>query len=619
MQSRKKLALEGRIAAAKLAYDRLHPEHYANGDELKYRFEHDDELPERQGLPSHLANYTKGLPHHEEDGLLCDPADYQKFIQGIDSGNPRDFQDTPLGPKDAHDCDHITWKSHYTQTADQKRRVQETEANRAVNGIPVRAWESAGAGLVFDLQGPDAQAVTMPPAPSLESEEFAAEVAEVYEMALLRDVPFAQFDNHTKVAESLHRLNTLDWFQDKPLELTDAARARRRGKQTVCTAFRGTSVGDDVGPYISQFLLLGTPELGDQRNPNNLLDGNVSYGAMRFDNRVRIASERDYMTTWNWWLDVQNGADLRGQETYENVDKYSNNKYRFIATPRDLATYVHYDALYQAYLNACLFMLSFNVPFDPGIPFQASDRLDHQQGFAHFGGPHILSLVTEVATRALKAVRYQKFNIHRRLRPEAVGGRIHRYCSSEFNDCPESLAAAGALGKKMEKTLQAVSNHNQAQNQKHLEMLGSGGNSEFGQNQDIFLLPMAFAEGSPMHPSYGAGHATVAGACVTILKAFFDHGYVLPSDHYVYSANGCELNPVQDKSLKLTVEGELNKLASNISIGRDWAGVHYFTDYYESIRMGERIAIGILEEQKLTYGENFSMTVPLYSGGSVRI
>ena len=36
------------------------------------------------------------------------------------------------------------------------------------------------------------------------------------------------------------------------------------------------------------------------------------------------------------------------------------------------------------------------------------------------------------------------------------------------------------------------------------------------------LLPMAFPEGSPMHPAYGAGHATVAGGCVTMLKAFFE-------------------------------------------------------------------------------------------------
>jgi len=33
----------------------------------------------------------------------------------------------------------------------------------------------------------------------------------------------------------------------------------------------------------------------------------------------------------------------------------------------------------------------------------------------------------------------------------------------------------------------------------------------------VHLLPMAFPEGSPIHPAYGAGHATVAGACVTIL------------------------------------------------------------------------------------------------------
>jgi hypothetical protein len=58
----------------------------------------------------------------------------------------------------------------------------------------------------------------------------------------------------------------------------------------------------------------------------------------------------------------------------------------------------------------------------------------------------------------------------------------------------------------------------------------------------------------------------------------------------------------------LTVGGELNKLASNISIGRNMAGVHYFTDYIESIRLGEQIACAILEEQAVCYPEDFSMT-----------
>ena len=146
-------------------------------------------------------------------------------------------------------------------------------------------------------------------------------------------------------------------------------------------------------------------------------------------------------------------------------------------------------------------------------------------------------------------------------------------------------------------------------------------------NGQSYLLPMAFPEGSPMHPSYGAGHATVAGACVTILKAFFDHGWQLPLGKdeatgryiaYEPNADGSGLVEVLLEQ-PLTVEGELNKVAANISIGRNWAGVHYFTDYIESLRLGEQIAIGILEEQKFTFGENFTMTVPLFDGGARQI
>ena len=127
-----------------------------------------------------------------------------------------------------------------------------------------------------------------------------------------------------------------------------------------------------------------------------------------------------------------------------------------------------------------------------------------------------------------------------------------------------------------------------------------------------------------MHPSYGAGHATVAGACVTILKAFFDHKHpVTLAGHdkcaFVPTDDGLCLNVENIENGRLTVEGELNKLASNISIGRDWAGVHYFTDYIESLRMGEQVALGILEEHKLTYAETFSMTVPLFDGSTIRI
>ena len=371
------------------------------------------------------------------------------------------------------------------------------------------------------------------------------------------------------------------------------------------TVFRGITPGDNIGPYISQFMLAGNTGINCGDKERSASDGLIAYGAANIDQRVRIAKAEDYMIHWDEWYDVQQGANLSGLEEYttQKCDKHEVTR-RFITTPRDLATYVHYDALYEAYLNACLIMLSMQIPFDPGIPFQAADAKDHQQGFAHFGGPHILSLVTEVATRALKAVRFQKFNVHRRLRPEALAARLSVHGSLGVPELTDMVNTAG---------LKAI-----------LDLVAANNGPDAKLGNDNWLLPMAFCEGSPMHPSYGAGHATVAGACVTILKAFFDHKHPLPIagddvTAFVPTDDGCSLTTVPVVGGQLTVEGELNKLASNISIGRDWAGVHYFSDYIESLRMGEQIAIGILEEQKLCYGENFSMTVPLFDGGSIRI
>ena len=652
---RRKEALAKRKEAAQLAFDREHPSHISNGDEQSFR--HKQETAESHGISkgesSYLMTFTKGMPHNEKTGLVNTPDNVQKFIRAIDSGDVRDFRDTPLGSEEnvGDNCVVPDWLSVKAQTGN--------------NGRPVglRAWESQSAGLAFDLEGPDAQAVTMPPAPALGSEELEGEMAEVYTQALLRDIPFHAFSNGVMglgtgqdpkkdispdfilkafdtnldavktVNEFTKRLQKLDWFNEKiPLKLNDQEEIRRcdRFCPTPATGYRGITPGDDIGPYISQFLLVGNTGINGNDAERLSRDGLITYGGISVNQRVRTATPgQDYMQTWEEWLDVQNAAAVGALETYLPGNTPAGR--RFIYTPRDLATYVHYDALYEAYLNACLILLGNGTPFDPGIPFQGNDKIDHQQGFAHFGGPHILSLVTEVATRALKAVRFQKYNVHRRLRPEALAARLFKidtlqHMAPDLRELFDNLKDC--------KILDAVADRN-----------GEAGN---------YLLPMPFCEGSPMHPAYGAGHATVAGACVTILKAFFDHSHLLevvPKDEllkedfnvlkkvkpgltidkvhssnlaYVSVDNGQSLSvvPVLDSNndiAKLTVEGELNKLCSNISIGRDWAGVHYFTDYYESILMGEEIALGILEEQKLTFGENFSMTVPLFNGESRRI
>jgi len=55
----------------------------------------------------------------------------------------------------------------------------------------------------------------------------------------------------------------------------------------------------------------------------------------------------------------------------------------------------------------------------------------------------------------------------------------------------------------------------------------------------------------------------------------------------------------------LTVGGELNKIASNVALGRDTAGVHWRSDANESLKLGEQIAIGILRDQRTCYNEAF--------------
>ncbi len=473
----------------------------------------------------------------------------------------------------------------------------------------------------------------MPPAPALGTIELAYEMAEVYELACLRDEPLTSFSegtNDCKINESIGRLNRIEF----DLSGKDARPRKNTGGQ-LCpqTAFRGSSPGVEQGPYLSQFMLIGNKSVAGDLG---VASGLIQYGALCINQKVPIAKcGVDFMTQEKDWLDVQNGAAPHDGNEAELFGAPKDVKRRFICTPRDLATYVHYDALYEAYLNACLILLAMKTPFDPGFDALSGNgkrflnsislhdknitslwvKQDREAGgFALWGGPHILTLVTEVATRALKAVRYQKFNTHCRLRPEALAGRIHK-----ANKIKEKFAVLGealeSLDGSISETTQAIFDLNNA---KHENGPGTK------------LLPMAFQEGSPMHPSYGAGHATVAGACVTILKAYFDTSAVFVERkgdqmfaHFEEKDKAVLFVPddAGDTLVKkssdtfLTLEGELNKLAANISIGRNMAGVHYFSDYYDSLRMGEEIAIGMLEEQALCYKEDpFVLSVPTFDG-----
>lgn len=119
----------------------------------------------------------------------------------------------------------------------------------------------------------------------------------------------------------------------------------------------------------------------------------------------------------------------------------------------------------------------------------------------------------------------------------------------------------------------------------------------------------AFPEGSPTHPPYSAGHATVAGDRVTLLKAWLKESTKLVDlgvTPMQPNAEVTELVPyASDDANDLTIGGELNKIAANVALGRNIAGVHWRSDGMESLKLGEEVAIRFLRDPRGTYNENF--------------
>jgi len=252
---------------------------------------------------------------------------------------------------------------------------------------------------------------------------------------------------------------------------------------------------------------------------------------------------------------------------------------------RGLAAYTHDDVLYEAYFIAYLVLSSLGAPLNPGNPYIGSPT---QNGFATMGGPDIAGTLTAVADEALKAVWYQKWWVHLRHRPESGGAIVH-------------LLQTGQGATIKGHVSNVVLNSQAVQ-------------ASFAANNSFFLS-QAFPEGSPTHPAYPTGHGAVAGACITALKFFFDGNHILPNP-VVPSIDGTTttLYTGPDAGL-LTVNGELHKLAHNISFGHGiHAGIHWRSDSDTSLLLGEAVALSFLRDRAATYNEPFSISLTKMDG-----
>jgi hypothetical protein len=482
--------------------------------------------------PDKIGNFSKGLPHNRYGEV--DLNAYASLITALSSGRKTDFEAIQMG-----------------------------------NPLPSTRFKLVNpqAGLAFDLEGSDCRQMQIPAAPAFASAEEAGESVENYWMAHLRDIPFTDYSTDALAQRAAAELSRLSDFRGPKVA----------GAVTAQTMFRDAVPGALVGPYVSQFFWVAQP-----------------FGAQFVEPRMQTAVPGvDYLTSEGEWLDRQNGV----------LPAFGNQldaTLRYIRNGRDLGQWVHVDVLFQAYFQAMLALLQgpnvdprfsgLAAAPNPGNPYNSSAT---QFGFGTFGGPYFATILCEVATRALKAIWFQKWYVHRRLRPEVYAGRVHFHLTG------------------------------QRSYPLHADVLNSQAVAEVFSRNGTYLLPAAFPEGSPTHPAYGAGHATVAGACVTILKAVFDteRPWTDLAQPVVAAPDGLSVGPYLGADAgQMTIAGELNKLASNVATGRNIATVHWRTDGIESLRLGEAVAIQVLRDQRATYNESFQgFTFTSFDGRSVTV
>lgn len=519
-----------RVEAARLERSFPIPPHPTNGDEARY--------------PNKIASDSRGLPHDQKGEVNLEA--YNSLTKALTTQNPDDYEKIILGG--------------------------------------TRKLVNPQGPLAISLEGINAAQIAVPPPPALASAARAAEAVELYWQALLRDVPLSKLENNTdepKVLAAVEDLNKLSAFYGPKLNGRVTPQTLFRGSVSYVdpsdrsgkTAKQVTPPGVLEGPYISQFLLR-----------------NIPWGTQYILAVIRTALPgNDFLTDFNEWLTVQNGGNSGRAIQYDPQRRY-------ISTVRDLGEFAHIGgALYYGAslllgapvnLSDPLIDGGIGAPLNPGNPYINSKTQTGSN--ATFAVGHLQALLNLGTSRVIRASYWQKFYVHRILRPEAYGGLVYN---------------------------NAV---NKAQYPIHTELFNSQAVAQTYSKFGTYLLPQAYPEGSPLHPSYTGGAAAIAGVNVTLLKAFFDENHVIPNPVVPDPNDPTKLVPYSGPPL--TVGGELNKLATNYAIGRGHGGIHWRTDGAAGLALGEEVAISLLRDERLGYNEEFQgFTFTKFDGTKITI
>ena len=447
-------------------------------------------------------------------------------------------------------------------------------------GGPNSRLNGPATSFAFDLEGLDSHAYTIPPpAPAVRTAQTATEQVEHYWASLLRDVPFTEYGSNALVAQAVADLNSRSFIQGGganqwPLPVT---------AQNLFRARVFANDGNVKGPYISQFMLQPT-----------------FFGAQELTQRYQtFLPNQAFLTDAVSYQNVQNGG--------ASGEPVKDGTFRFIRNGRDLTAYTRVDVLYQAYFAAFLVLAGLGArttagnPYGrPGGPIPLSTT---QKAFGTLGGPDAAGTIAEMATRALKASWNRKWIVDLRLRPEEYGALVE---ARRTGSSPAPQASA----------------------ELHSDVLTSAVLPKILAQFGTHLLPQAYPEGSPTHPCYTGGHATVAGACCTALKFFFDGSQKIRplllaagSDVKQPTPDGLALvNYTGADRDQLDINGELSKVAFNVAFGHGvHAGIHFRSSNYWGVLLGEAVALSVLKDRAKSYNEPFTINITKFNGTTATI
>ncbi|MBR0706100.1 MULTISPECIES: vanadium-dependent haloperoxidase [Bradyrhizobium] len=490
--------------------------HPANGDEARYT--------------NKIGSDSRGLPHDKRGEV--EPEAWQTLYAACQSGEPADFEKIRLGG-----------------------------TRKLVNPLGT---------LAVSLSGINPTQIGIPPAPALASAERGGEAVEVYWQSLLRDVPLTELRDDTANRDVLMATEEIN-------KLADFRGPKSGGRVTPGTLFRANALYFDAGdpkgrsvtppgvldgPLISQFLLRDAP-----------------YAAQWISAQVRTVSPAsEFLTDYEEWLAIQNGVAPKRQLQFEAAPRY-------ITTGRDLAEYIHTGpALGWA---AALILATPGGGADkrysgiyppaepvsyPSNPYRKSKT--QVPAGATFGLQYVQALLATGISNSVRASYWQKYFVHRAVRPEAYGALAHHRLANGVSDYPlhDDFLKSEALARSKAK---------------------------YG----TYLLSQTYPEGAPFHSTYPGGATSVGAVTATILKAFFDESRVIANPVQPDPADPTRLVPYDGPPL--TVGGELNKLAVNFGFGRNWAGIHWRSDASASMAIGEEVAICMLRDERATLREPF--------------